>query len=226
MLKITKYLKYFLSICLIVFIFVRVVDFHCFNKNFYYSEYSKLNNAEIIGVSNEDLNLMTDDLLDYLKGYKPDLSLIVNVKGQNREAFNERETIHMIDVKALYDIVIFISNICLVLGLIILGILIYLKDLKNLDKHYLKVLMFCGFIFGFIGLMCLIDFDSFWISFHELIFTKNDYWLLDPRTSLLINMVPSQFFFDLVIRIVVTILIVIVVLYFIFKELNKRFIND
>ncbi len=45
------------------------------------------------------------------------------------------------------------------------------------------------------------DFSTFWVSFHELFFT-NDLWLLDPAKSVLINMVPAQFFYDLVMRIV------------------------
>lgn len=224
--KITKYLKYLFSICLILTIFITSIDYFCFNKNFYFKEYKKLNTASNIGVSSEDLNLMTDDLLDYLKGEKNDLELIVNVNGEERLAFNERENIHMVDVKDLYDKAIMIRNISLVLGLLCLTILLYNKDIKALDKHYLSVLYAFGFIFVFIGLMCLIDFDGFWVSFHKLLFTKNDYWLLDPSTSLLINMVPSEFFFDLCIRIVGSILISIILIYFVLKNINKRLNND
>lgn len=226
MLKINKYIKYLFSLCLIISLFVSVVDFHCFNSNFYYKEYKKLNNAEVIGVSEDDLFLMTDDLLDYLKGDKENLDLLVSVNGTVRQAFNERETIHMVDVKDLYDSVILLRNICIILALASFVYLISKKDLKLLDKHYLTILKIFGFLFGFVLLMCIIDFDSFWISFHKLIFTKNDYWLLDPRTSLLINMVPSQFFFDLCIRIVLSIIILIVVVYLILKIINKRFIDD
>ena len=36
--------------------------------------------------------------------------------------------------------------------------------------------------------------------FHELFF-NNDLWILDPRTELLIRMLPEGFFFDMVVRI-------------------------
>ena len=207
---------------LILSVFLSVVDFYCFDSDFYSEEYTKLNTAEDIGVSQDDLDLMTDDLLDYLKDYRDNLDLEVSVKGQVRQAYNERETIHMADVKELYQSVLAIRNISLIISIILFVIMIYTKSLAGINKAYIKILLLYGFIFGFIGLMCLIDFDSFWISFHKLFFTKNDYWLLDPKTSLLINMVPSQFFFDLCIRIIITIVVLICLMYFIFRYLNKK----
>lgn len=47
-----------------------------------------------------------------------------------------------------------------------------------------------------------VDFDAMWRFFHTIFFS-NDLWLLDPNVSVLINMVPLQFFFDLVTKVVV-----------------------
>jgi len=52
-----------------------------------------------------------------------------------------------------------------------------------------------------LGLYAALDFNSFWTSFH-LLFFSNNLWLLDPSTDILIMMVPGEFFFDLVIRII------------------------
>jgi len=52
------------------------------------------------------------------------------------------------------------------------------------------------------GIWALIDFNSLWIHFH-LLFFHNDLWLLDPNTSVMINMFPEQFFNDMVVRIIV-----------------------
>ena len=38
-----------------------------------------------------------------------------------------------------------------------------------------------------------IDFDSLFVLFHKVAFT-NDLWLLDPRTDLLIRLMPIEFF--------------------------------
>ena len=55
-------------------------------------------------------------------------------------------------------------------------------------------------LFGLLALFAALDFNTFWTNFHRVFFT-NDLWLLDPRTDILIQMVPGQFFFDLVMRI-------------------------
>ena len=50
-------------------------------------------------------------------------------------------------------------------------------------------------------LWAAIDFDSFFTAFHRLTFT-NDGWLLDPRTDLLIRLMPADFFMALGARLV------------------------
>ena len=46
----------------------------------------------------------------------------------------------------------------------------------------------------------LIDFGSLFTVFHRLAFT-NEGWLLDPRTDLLIRLMPTPFFVDLTVRV-------------------------
>ena len=45
----------------------------------------------------------------------------------------------------------------------------------------------------------LIDFDGLFVAFHRTAFT-NDGWLLNPRTDLLIRLMPLRFFISLGIR--------------------------
>lgn len=60
-----------------------------------------------------------------------------------------------------------------------------------------------GGIVLFIAIWALADFNAFWTNFH-LFFFDNDLWLLDPRTSIMINLFPGSFFFDLVIEIILS----------------------
>lgn len=219
--KVNKYIKNVFCIFLILSLFLTTIDLLCFDKNFYTKEYNKLQNHVSIGVSEEDLNTMTFYLLDYLKDKTDNLDIQLPVKGKVREIYNEQEKIHMEDVKVLYQNAILVRNISCAVSI---GAFLYLylnKSLKGIYKSYLKVLSLYGLIFAFIGIMCLIDFNSFWVSFHKLVFS-NDLWLFDPRTSILINMVPEQFFYDLVMRIVVWTFITIGVPAFIFKNVEKR----
>ena len=57
-------------------------------------------------------------------------------------------------------------------------------------------LMGAGLLAAGLAAWAAVDFDGFFVTFHRLAFT-NDGWLLDPRTSLLIRLMPLSFFISL-----------------------------
>ena len=67
------------------------------------------------------------------------------------------------------------------------------KTPLTLSRGYINGISVLGAIGGILAVWAIIDFNSFWIQFHMLFF-NNDLWLLDPRTSRMINMLPSEFF--------------------------------
>lgn len=224
--KKSKLISFIFCFSLILVGILSTIDYWCFNKSFYYDEYSKLNTAQSIGMSSDDLNNATDTLLDYLKDKRDDLIVKANINGVDREVFNNRETLHMVDVKDLYQNVILIRNIFLIISFIILIYLVFSKDNKYLFIEYKKALLFYLFIFSLIGIFCLIDFNSFWTGFHHVFFPNNDLWLLDPRTDILIMMVPEKFFYDLCISIVVSILALMFIICPILKFVDRKYINE
>ncbi len=177
-------------------------------------------------MSQEDLDKSTDVLLGYLKDKYSSLDIEAKVEGITRQVFNDREKAHMVDVKDLYQNALTVRNICFIVYLLTFIYVCFSGNVKYLFSSYKKSLCIFGFIIGFILLFCLIDFDGFWTNFHHIFFPSNDLWLLDPRTDILIMMVPSQFFFDLCISIIVSILVFLLGLYFIFKYLDRKLIND
>lgn len=223
--KISKLSAYLLCISLVIATLLSIVDFCCFNRSFYASEQRKLNIAEDIGVSETELHEMTSVLLGYLKHENNDLYVTANVKGVNREIFNQREKDHMIDVRNLYDVAINVRNICLGVLVVCAVYLFYHHKLFNISYYYNQTLLLVAFIFGFIGLFCLIDFSAFWTSFHELFFPMNDLWLLDPRVDILIMMVPEQFFFDLVTKIIILIVSALLIYFVAFRYLGRKIKN-
>ena len=210
-----KMLRILSAICcafVVLGIILNCVNFFCFQKSFYRQEYRKLDTAEQIGMSDADLQNATDALLDYLRGKRDDLRVQAVVRGQQREVFNQREILHMADVKTLYLWAMRIGN-----GLLILAVAFYLwawlgkRDIKTILSGYLQGNYVLLGLIAVLGIYAALDFNSFWTGFHKIFFT-NDLWLLDPRTDILIQMVPEQFFFDLVMRIVVSAAILIAIL--------------
>ncbi len=75
--------------------------------------------------------------------------------------------------------------------------------------------------------LLLIDFNKYFTIFHEIFFS-NDLWLLDPDTSVLINMVPEVFFFQtamIIIGVFVIMVIIILTLIEVFKRKSIKYPN-
>ena len=212
--------------CLILTSFLTCIDFWCFNDSFYKNEYSKLDTANDIGMSSEDLDKATDVLLGYLKEKYETLDVSASINGTTREVFNDREKAHMVDVLALYKNVKVVRNVSFIVYLICFVYICFNNSCKYIFKEYKNALKVFGFIIGFILIFCLIDFDGFWTNFHHVFFPNNDLWLLNPKTDILIMMVPERFFFDLCISIIVSIIVFLVFLYFVLKILDKRSFNN
>ena len=191
-----------LGLSILVSLGLFAVDVCSFRRSFYEKEYSKLNTAADMGMTHADLMEATDVLLDYLKDRRDDLDLETTVNGQTVEMFDGREKAHMVDVKALYRNAMRMAWIAV--GLSVLLILILAIGAKKHRRTALKWVLagfgVFGIVLGAAAIYAAVDFNSFWTNFHHLFF-DNDLWLLyeDER---LIQMVPEQFFSDLVARIV------------------------
>lgn len=190
-------------ISIFVAIIITSVDVMSFDIKFFRDFYSENESAEAIGISFEDLMISTEVLLDYTRGKKDSLDVLVTVDGGREMMFNKREVDHMVDVRDLYLNAILIRNLLAGLFLSIL-ILDVLRKKFSFEQHWQAVknastVMFA--LIGFIVMAALIDFNTFWTTFH-LIFFRNDLWLLNPNTDRLIMMVPLDFFISLVTRII------------------------
>ena len=193
------------SLLLIVGLLIASVEMFAVNPAFFRSEYSKLDTAQSIGISEEGLTEVTQKLLAYTTGADDNLDIQAEIKGEMQEVFGEREKDHMVDVKLLYLGARNVRTITLVAAVVLIAAAFLIgrrETLKTLCKSFLRVS--AGFLIfvGAIAIYAALDFTSFWTNFHHVFFT-NDLWILDPRTDVLIQMVPEQFFSDLVARIII-----------------------
>lgn len=223
MLNFKSWLSTFFGFLLILVLLLTSVDIFSFDRGFYQDQYEKLDVALNIGVSEQDITKATDVLLDYLQGKRDDMDVIVTIDGELEPMFNQREIDHMVDVVVLYDNAMLVRNLSLILSLAILlmlGVMYRKKALRLLARGIQNASVVFGVILAFLATYALVDFYGFWTQFHHVFFT-NDLWLLDPNTDNLILMVPGEFFFALVFRIVggfVAALIVVNVLAFIVQR--------
>ncbi|MDO4197622.1 MAG: TIGR01906 family membrane protein [Erysipelotrichaceae bacterium] len=220
------------SILFIICALLGSIHFWCYNESFYEAQHNTLTLGnkpinEYIGISNDDLKELTHFTLAYLNDPSRDLDIQMNVNGSVREIFTDDEKAHMVDVRNLNMTA---NYILIASGVILVSIIVYfvIKGFSSyrLFDSYRKVLLGCLLFFGTLSLWILIDFDSFWTSFHHLFFPGNGLWILDLRKDILIMIVPPQFFNNLVIRIVVTFFILIALMYFVLVYQRKSKTDD
>lgn len=212
-----------LALCLALLVIFQSIVTCCFDLNFYAQNFHDLQTAEKVDISEADSIDAIKLLLDYISDKRNDLEMKVTLNSTQKqvEMYNQREKAHMVDVKALYQLLLRLRIIVLVL---VLAIVCYLfisyimkfkrlssnvwKDLESLFNEYaffwqsfrkasLYSLILIALFVGLISLFAAHDFANFWWKFHELLF-KNDLWQLDPATSRMINLVEGQFFNNLV----------------------------
>jgi integral membrane protein (TIGR01906 family) len=194
------------SIMLIIALLILSIEMFALNPGFFQNEYAKLGTAQSLGLSEQDLQTITKNLIDYTAGARENLDMQASFNGVRREVFtDETENEHMIDVRALYLNARGVRTVCLAgaAALIVIAFIMSGKEaLKRLCRSFLRVSGAFLIVVAAIGIYAAIDFTGFWISFHHVFFSNN-LWQLDPNTSVLIRLVPEQFFSDLVTRIII-----------------------
>ena len=88
-------------------------------------------------------------------------------------------------------------------------------------KHVVIGLFVNWVILGILFLMIYFDFSKYFTLFHHIFFS-NDLWILNPRTDLLIQMLPEEFFMSIATRIVISFISFISIIQFIGYIIIKK----
>lgn len=202
------------AFCLMfVFLITSIEAVAYWTPGYYENEYTKyqvLN--DLPEMTMDDLLEVTDQMMAFLRGKRADLHVFTTMGGEYREFFNDREIAHMIDVQGLFIGGLWLRRICLAVTVLCLGGLAVWAKCGPERKNALRVLLPKSLCIGtgvFFAAALVIagiiasDFSKYFVVFHHIFF-DNDLWLLDPRTDMLINIVPEPFFMDTALRIGVT----------------------
>ncbi|MGX7112064.1 TIGR01906 family membrane protein [Gemella cuniculi] len=213
-----KTIIYFLitiqNITLFISSILAIIFYNCFNIEFYKKFYQQENLASFIGTNYDELLKNTTNLLDYLNGKN----------SLNKNWFTDKDILHMIDVKDLYDT----SFKFMIFGFIIFSItttlIIFLsrsKTLNYITALFNKILLCFILLIGLLAGIISTNFNSFWIKFHTTLFS-NDLWLLSPDESNLIKMVPEEFFISLIEKIIIQVLLLFILLFILNLVVKKK----
>ena len=117
-----------------------------------------------------------------------------NILVADQPFFNERETRHMQDVQTLVSRVRFLQITFALGGGLLLAVGLRREDKREALREYIgSVLTAIGALLLFALVWMGADFDAFWTWVHQRLFPHNDFWLLDPNTSIMSNMYPTAY---------------------------------
>lgn len=209
-----------IGICLVLVMIISSIEIAAYSDyNFYKKEYEKydVNNPNgIVNMQMDELINVTRQMMSYLRGDREDMVIMTQIDGTTKEMFNDNEKYHMKDVRELFIKGLEIrrlSAIIIILGIIGLTILYgFKKAIKSIFVN-IKRVIFAVWTFAVIVILAaIVDFTSVFYIFHYVFF-DNMGWILDPKVSRLINILPEGFFIDIAIRIgVIYILLNLIIL--------------
>ena len=152
------------------------------------------------------LELAGKKIRDYFSNDQDFIVINIERRGQQiKNLYNQREILHMKDVKNLIQLTYSIQ----IWGFLLLSSLIFIGFLSRTPKNLSNAVDMISWgggltlaISAVIGALSLFGFQRLFLFFNLVSF-DNDLWILDPRRDYLIMMFPQGFFFDATVIIVV-----------------------
>ena len=175
-------------------------------RHFASPEYTRLPEAEYPA--------MAAHIADYLAGRKDDFQYMRAVPGGEAAAcFHDYEIRHMEDCRSLIRLDGILCIAALAVAVTALGRLALMRKKEKQpdsagNRSTVKAeglqgartaLWAFSILAASLVLWAVIDFDGLFITFHRVAF-RNDLWLLNPRTDLLIRLMPQELFISLGLR--------------------------
>lgn len=213
-----------LIISLPISLLLTTLEVVAFDTDYFIKKYEEYNIVKDTGITLNDLSEITTKLLDYLKGKEENVVMFKNVNGKEEQIFEEKEIIHLHDVKMLFSKGFFIRNISVIITLISM-IYLYVYDKKKLFKGLILCATIPVSIILILFVFLLLDFNKYFTYFHLVLF-DNDLWLLNPNTDILIQMYPLQFFTSIAYKIIFLFIFQLILVFSVGIYFNKKTKNS
>lgn len=206
-----KILNMIISISLAMFIISGSVILGLKCKSIYYKDVSKLNISSMSGLSEDEIKLNYDYLIDYnLNDFVGEFKL-PTIK------FSNEGKIHFEEVRNIFQFIKKIFYISFVISLV--GIIF---NIKNRNIKFLKYSSIMTILLPIItSIPVMINFNYFFIKFHQVVFS-NDYWIFDPDIDPVIEILPQEVFLHIGLFILMIMLSISILLQIAYRLINKK----
>lgn len=165
------------------------------NAGYMNSMFLRHADPNITGVEVQEYPGLAEKITAYLLGKADTFQTTLPVNGQMREAFNEKELLHMQDVRNLFGLCRSVFLFCVLIVIIGLALALFRfrPILAVLARGYIRISILIAALGAILTVWASVDFISLFMLFHRLFFT-NDLWLLNPKQDLLLQLMPTSFF--------------------------------
>lgn len=150
------------------------------------------------GIERSELRRVGSEIREYFDNSEEFLNVRVSQHGIIRNLYNEREVLHMRDVKSLVRgvFILHTSSAAFIISFILVGFWLQRTQFIPYLSRYVSLGgILCVLLVVCVGLASLVGFERLFWMFHIVSFS-NDLWQLDPNSDYLLMMFPESFFFD------------------------------
>ena len=194
---IQKIIYWLFACCLPVLLVTSTICWEVNELRLYEYGFEKYEISQATGVDSQQLSAVAQHLIDYFDLRTDTAQIEVNKDGTKFKLYNERELIHLEDIKNLVQRDYWVQRGSLIL--MVLCALLLLFIFRSGWRLPVRGLFWGGAVtvglMIILGLWALFGFEQFFIIFHLISFS-NQYWMLDPARDYLIRLFPEGFFYD------------------------------
>ena len=160
--------------------------------------FSRYDAEATTGIDRAQLDRAAAEMIRYFQDDEPLLTTRVRVNGEDQALFTPRETLHMRDVKQLFQNVFVLHEVAFVYIVVyVAAVFLWARErtLRGLAQQCMQAGLLTALLLAIGAVGILAGFDSLFRQFHLLSFS-NDFWELDPARDHLVQMFPQGFWFD------------------------------
>ncbi len=189
--------KWVFILCLPVLLLTASIGWVVNSLWLYKYGFDKYSISQTTGLAQTELGKAATGLISYFNSGEEYISLSVIKDGEPFELFNQREVIHLRDVKGLIrlDYWVLLGTLIYTLGYAGVSLFWRRRDWRRLAWGVIGGSGITLVLMLALGLGALLDFDQLFLQFHLLSFS-NEFWQLDPTKDYLIMLFPGGFWYD------------------------------
>ena len=190
--------KWIFMLCLPILLLTASTGWAVNSQWLYKYGFEKYNVSQTTGIAEVELEKAATGLISYFNWGDEHISLTVIKDGEPFELFNQREVVHLRDVKGLIRLDYWVLLGTLIYTLSYAGVSLFWRRKRHWQRLTWGIISGSGITLALmlaIGLGILLNFDELFYQFHLLSFT-NEFWQLDPTRDYLIMLFPGDFWYD------------------------------